>query len=287
MERAQQDVLSKMGLGLAVGQGGTEDELGIDVGAELASGVGNGGGPSIQAEETTMTTTASTLPPPRFLPPPKFSPGGSGLLPPPKFAPGVTSSLADLVANTPAPQLPPHPVASPSGLTTSRPLVSPLQPPPDTPVVEDEEAAYAGLSARERNKLKRKRKTEAKSGVSSSSSTALPTSSAPPAKKARVVPAATTTAAVDAPRADSSTENVVGATGEAVVIDPGAKARARALGGGEVKVEEGEAGKDKLELEVKAGEWPWKGTVARLAVGLLSLVFFFFFPLCQDRMGIS
>lgn len=55
--------------------------------------------------------------------------------------------------------------------------------------------------------------------------------------------------------------------GEVVVIDPGEKAREREREGGEVTVVEA---KERADMEVRAGEWPWRGTVERLAVGLHS-----------------
>ena len=120
--------------------GGTEDELGLDMGAELAAG----------AQPLESVPPLESLPRPTCplaLPPPKFKVEPGTSLRPTKGLAG--SSLASFVA--PLPSLP-VPSASTSTL-----------PPP--PVAEAEaEDPYAGLSARERNKLKRQRKNEAKGG---------------------------------------------------------------------------------------------------------------------------
>jgi TATA-binding protein-associated factor len=244
LAKAQKDALGKLGLGFGAG---TEDDLGVDVGAELAAGAG--------VEPDTNLASVSTLPPPRpVLPPPKSA------LPPPKFknegSDNSTGSIRTLSASaTP-------PVAGTSALPT--PVVpSSSIPPAPTEEVQD---LFAGLSARERNKLKRKRKTDAKSGGGGALNAPPP----PPAK-VRVVEApgggartkATAKALAIPPPAEATSVK-----GEVVVIDPGAKAREKEREGGEVRVDLG--AKDRAEMEVKVGEWPWRGTVERLAVGLLS-----------------
>lgn len=200
------------------------------MGAELAAGA--------QPLEASMTKPAGPL----ALPPPKF-----------KVEPGV--SLARPTKNLPSSSL----AHSASPLLSSASTSTLPAPPVATAEAED---PYAGLSARERNKMKRQRKNEAKGGGSSSSF-------APPAK-VRVVEAAPVAgpSGSSGPSATAVPVTEGGSTGvkgEVVIIDPGAKARE----GGEVKVEEGDT-KEKAAMEVQVGEWPWRGTVERLAVGLLS-----------------
>lgn len=250
LAKAQKDALGKLGLGF----GGAENDIGVDVGAELAAGQeGVAAGPAVKTE---VAPPRPTLPPPRFaLPPPKFKNDPSA---------SSESSLRSLAAQ-----------ASPVASTSSLPIVAPPPPPPPpaasvspAPAASaEEEDPYAGLSARERNKLKRKRKTEAKSGG--------PISTAPPAAKVRVVeaPKETNGAAASPAVAIKKEEPAEPAKGgEVVVVDPGAKARERERQGGEVQVDL--EAKDRAEMEVKAGEWPWRGTVERLAVALLSCVVF-------------
>lgn len=52
-----------------------------------------------------------------------------------------------------------------------------------------------------------------------------------------------------------------------MVVDPAAKAAERARLGGEIAAKE-EA--QRAEYEVRAGEWPWRACVERLAAGLLA-----------------
>jgi TATA-binding protein-associated factor len=220
LAQAQKDALGKLGLGMGAAGGGTEDELGLDMGAELAAGVQTTGG----------------------------EPSTSGGLPPPKFkqesSPGSLPTILSRSIST-----------APTSVKVEE----------STPVVVEATTStsddpYEGLSARERNKMKRKRKTDAKSGSSTSNAFSAP------APKVRVVEApAGKGKAVAITAVDSSDSPAVGLSGQAVVIDPGAKARE----GGEVKVVEAD-GKDRADMEVKEGEWPWRGTVDRLTVGLLS-----------------
>ena len=65
LARAQQDALKKLGLGMGAAGGGTEDELGLDMGAELAAG----------AQPLESVPPLESLPRPTCplaLPPPKF-----------------------------------------------------------------------------------------------------------------------------------------------------------------------------------------------------------------------
>lgn len=180
--------------------------------------------------------------------------GAGGGLPPPHFKPERSLSLS----------LPPLPSTSTSTSTSPLPALPSLS--AETPLTEDEDP-FAGLSARERNKLKRKRKTVSKSSSNGGGPPPSAAFSAPPTK-VRVVSEPTSSenrnGAVAVP--------VSGVEGEKVIIDPGAKARQRELeaasGGGEVVVDGDALGQE--GMEVKAGEWPWRGTVERLAVGLLS-----------------
>jgi TATA-binding protein-associated factor len=245
LAKAQKDALGKLGLGF----GGAENDIGVDVGAELAADQeGTAAAPPAKVE----------APPPRPpLPPPRFA------LPPPKFKNDPSASTEFSSLRSVAAQA--SPVASTSSLPTPAPAPAPpvasVSPAPEASA--EEEDPYAGLSARERNKLKRKRKTEAKSGG--------PISAAPPAAKVRVVeaPKETNGAAASPAVAIKKEEPAEPTTGrEVVVIDPGAKARERERQGGEVQVDL--EAKVRAEMEVKAGEWPWRGTVERLAVALLS-----------------
>ncbi|KAK4051936.1 TATA-binding protein-associated factor mot1 [Microbotryomycetes sp. JL201] len=237
LAKAQQAALSKLGLGFAPG---SENDIGVDVGAELAAGAplaqtsAAPSRPSTQAAlDAEPSEPGSGLPAPKFL-----KNGATGSIS--NGASGFTAAASSSASSA---------VASPSGSTAAA----------------DEADPYAGLSARERNKLKRKRKTEAKSGVQPVSQP-----NAPPAK-VRVTPAQT--ALQESTQAAEGSEAVnLGATGVQqegkVVIDPAAKAREKALAGGKVEVDESK--KDWADLEVQVGEWPWKGPVERLAVNLVS-----------------
>ncbi|GAA6059472.1 hypothetical protein JCM10212_005411 [Sporobolomyces blumeae] len=233
LAKAQKEALGKLGLGF----GGGQDDIGVDVGAELAAAGETAGGPSQPAPSTSEPAAAATLLSTRpSLPPPRFKAG--------------------------APPGPPPPAPAP---TPAQPA-QPVQPPAPA---ADEADPYAGLSARERNKLKRKRKAEEKAGISPS---AAPT---PVAKKAKVdspTPGPASTVAVKGEELDD-VKPVVKSEGGVddgkVVIDPAAKAKARAAeqGGGEVQAG---MGTGVNSLAVTPGEWPWHTTVSRLAVGLLS-----------------
>lgn len=244
LAKAQKDALGKLGLGFG---DGAENDIGVDVGAELAAGQAG----AATAAKPEPPTARPVLPPPRFaLPPPKFKNEGSD-----------ASAFRSLAG---------HPTPSPAASTSALPLPPPPPPPaaasasasPAPPSAEEDDP-YAGLSARERNKLKRKRKSEAKSGG--------PVAPLAPAAKVRVVeaPKETNGAATPSSKAVAvKKEEPDAPAGEVVVVDPGAKARERERQGGEVQVDL--AAKDRAELEVKDGEWPWRGTVDRLAVALLS-----------------
>lgn len=121
-------------LGLSFGGNGADD-IGMDVGAELAAGAGtdNNGESTSASVPLASASTSSSLPPPRFK-----SSASSTSVPPP------SQSASPAPAPAPAPQ-------------------------PD-----ESEDPYAGLSARERNKLKRKRKAEGKAGAPPPSTTSAP-----------------------------------------------------------------------------------------------------------------
>lgn len=240
LARAQQDALSKLGLGF----GPTADnDLGLDVGAELAAGVDDDQKPNIKSEpDTDMSSAPTPLRHKPSLPPPRFKNDGATSL---KTMPTLPAS-----ASPPRPDLSKSP--EPKARTPApapKLVLAPEPSPPAAIAAAKEDDPYAGLSAREKNKLKRKRKSEAKTGG--------PLSTAPPAK-IRAVEASTSSST---PVAEASTKSDV------VVIDPGAKARERE--GGEVQIDL-QAAKERAEMEVKVGEWPWRGTVDRLAVSLLS-----------------
>ncbi|BGP14619.1 TATA-binding protein-associated factor mot1 [Rhodosporidiobolus nylandii] len=252
LAKAQKDAMKNLGLGF----GGDADDIGMDVGAELAAGAG------AEASDPAATSTAAqaaALPPPRFaagsgggLPPPRFAPGaGAGGLPPPKFAPG----------GAPLPSPGPKPTPAPAPPPAAANILPPAAASPVPAAPAEEEDPYAGLSARERNKLKRKRKAEGKAGVAPSPA---PT---PVAKKARTAEPA----APPAPIASTSTSSALAGPpaedGSKVVVDPAAKAKEREKLGGEIEAKEAA---ERAQFEVKAGEWPWRGTVERLSVGLLS-----------------
>ena len=276
---AQKDALSKLGLGMG-------DELGVDVGAELADGAGAVGvvgavgakveaevkGPAVKAEDELTPVERPMLPPPKFapgggalshLPPPKFTPGGGSLSPAGPDTPPISATASATATASPTPPVDPTPppaIPSPAILPPPSPLASPSL----TSATDDD--PYAGLSARERNKLKRKRKSEVKGGAAVG-----PLSMAAPPAKVRIIDTPPNGPGTATPPLSSVKEE--GVTGETVVIDPGAKARAREAaareaGGGAVEADPHAA--EREAMEVKVGEWPWRGTIERLAVGLLA-----------------
>ena len=111
---------------------------------------------------------------------------------------------------------------------------------------------FEGLSARERNKLKRQRKAESKS-ASSAAEVAAP--------KKRVIESSAGTPSAVAIKSESNDED------NKVTIDPAEKARQRAGGAKEASER---AAEEMRDLEPKAGEWPWSGYVDRLHGGLMS-----------------
>lgn len=236
LAKAQKDALGKLGLG-------EEDELGVDMGAELAAGAEVV--PSSTAESDSKSATLLSTP--FALPPPKFrndASGSSRLSPLPALSTSYTSESAVISPITPKLE------------TTATPPILVAVATPDT-----------ALSARERNKLKRKLKSEGKGGRANS-----PPVVVPPPKKIKTdskpsTPAPTTPLTSTTPLPEVKVEpvesNLTGVSGEVIIIDPGAKSRE----GGEVKVEEIEI---KKETEVVVGEWPWRRTVEKLASGLLS-----------------
>lgn len=233
--QAHKDTLGRLGLG---GVGSSTDELGLDMAAELAS------------------SSQPVRPKKRSLPPPHFKPtlaGSSSLLTSPNLVDSFSWSVNSKpgLTSEPAPESPPLPVVV---------LEEEEAPPPE----ED-----ATLSARERNRLKRRRKSEAKGGGPAPSP-------APPAAKVRVIQEEAPATPTESLQVESDSLRVItvagpsssnlGATGDKVTIDPGAKTRAL---GGAIPVED----VTRLQaLEVHPGEWPWKTAVERLAAGLLSYV---------------
>ncbi|KAK4058278.1 TATA-binding protein-associated factor mot1 [Microbotryomycetes sp. JL221] len=266
--KAQQAALGKLGLGFAPG---SENDIGVDVGAELAAA---GSAPS---EVMTGASTATDAIEKNARAELDSTKPGLSNLPPPKFLNGASSSSENQQAQTSATS---SSAASPSANSTVTAAMT-------TESTADEADPYAGLSARERNKLKRKRKTEAKSGVLPNSSSS---SSSAPATKVRVVPSKTTdsqtavaTTMTTTTTSEESSEMTTGSGVQEdgkVVIDPGLKAKQKAQQqqkqGGEVSVDE--TRKDWADMEVKVGEWPWRGPVERMAVGLVS-------PLWETRHG--
>ncbi|KAK4703463.1 TATA-binding protein-associated factor, partial [Phenoliferia sp. Uapishka_3] len=258
LAKAQKDALSKMGLGAG-------DELGVDVGKELAEGAETA---TAAKPDTVMASTSKVT-----TPNPTPSTGLSSL-PPPKFKPGTSTprSLSATLASA-SPSIPaPTPVLPVASSSRSKATTSVEPTPEPTPETGDE---FAGLSARERNSLKRKRKTEAKGG---SARTFTSTPAAPPPKIRKVDPEPAPPVPPIATEKEEEEEDEdeedlkPDVKGQVVVIDPGAKAKQKAAlelqnGGGEVSVDGVET---RAEMEVRAGEWPWRGTVERLAVGLLS-----------------
>lgn len=260
LAKAQKDALKNLGLSF----GGGADDIGVDVGAELAAGAET---TAAAAPASSVASTSATFvePPRPALPPPRFKPGGAGALPPPRFKPGgdgtPLGNLADL--KSPSPAYAPGPVPIPSPAPPPPPPVptSAAPPPPPPPAAAEPEVdPYAGLSARERNKLKRKRKAEEKAGIAPS---AAPV---PAAKKVKTDPTPSP-ASVAGPSASPAVKQEDVDDDSKVVIDPTAKAKERERLGGEIQAKEAA---ERAEMEVKVGEWPWRGAVDRLAVGLLA-----------------
>ncbi|GEM06888.1 SNF2-related helicase [Rhodotorula toruloides] len=255
LAKAQKDALKNLGLGL----GGGADDIGVDVGAELAAGAET---TTAAASSVASTSTGFVETPKPALPPLRFKAGGAGALPPPRFKPGgdgtSLGSLADIKSSSPANIPGPVPIPAPA-------------PPPPPAAAEPETDPYAGLSARERNKLKRKRKTEEKAGIAPS------VAPVPAAKKAKTADPTSSLAPVAGPSASSAVKQDDQQSDSKVVIDPPAKAKERERLGGEIQAKEAA---DRAEMEVKVGEWPWRGTVDRLAVGLLA-------PSWETRHGSS
>ncbi|SGY46516.1 BQ5605_C001g00442 [Microbotryum silenes-dioicae] len=251
LAKAQREAMTNLGLGMS---GPMEQDLGVDVSAELAAGVETA---SNNPANEVPTTTARTI-----LPLPKFKNEGAASV----------KTLSVFTSDVPVTSTSKLPIGTEASRASaiSAPIASALNDAAATdsmrvvatpPEAEDE---FAGLSARERNKLKRRRKTEAKSTTNAGAGALSAASLAAPPAKIRAVDAGNGT-----PATSASQSNV---TSEAVVIDPQARARERELEkqrqGGEVMVD-AEA-QNRAEMEVKAGEWPWRGTVERLTVALLS-----------------
>lgn len=245
LAKAQRDALGKLGLGFGAD---AVNDIGVDVGAELAAGTTvlevNKTRSQPESSPSDITKPVSGLPPPKYLN--KGSENSDS-----------QASSSTLTSST----------TKPVGASSSTPMsgtVSPAASSPASAPPADQSDPYAGLSARERNKLKRKRKTEAKSGVQ----VAAPP---PPTKKRALGPSESSLAAATPVPAEPSSENGVKAEEQdaKVVIDPGAKARAKEdTQGGEVAVDA--ATKLWAEMEVQAGEWPWRGAVERLSVALVA-----------------
>ncbi|GAA6037551.1 hypothetical protein NBRC10512_002557 [Rhodotorula toruloides] len=259
LAKAQKDALKNLGLGFGDGA----DDIGVDVGAELAAGAEtNHAAPSASS---VASTSATFVEPPRpALPPPRFKAGGAGALPPPRFKPGGDGTPLGNLADTksPSPAYTPGPVPIPSPApSTPAPAPTSAAPPPPPAAAEPEADPYVGLSARERNKLKRKRKAEEKAGIAPS---AAPV---PAAKKAKTADPTPSPAPVAGPSGSPAIKQEDGTEDSKVIIDPAAKAKERERLGGEIQAKEAA---DRAEMEVEVGEWPWRGAVERLAVGLLA-----------------
>ncbi|KAL8276295.1 hypothetical protein RQP46_011323 [Phenoliferia psychrophenolica] len=263
LAKAQKEALSNLGLAAGDLGAGAGDDLGVDVGKELAEGAAAVPPPDSAALSSSSKPLAG-------LPPPRFKAGAAGTLPPPKFKPGSSAPLSSLAAASLA-----QPSASSSTSPSPQPSASAEPTPPASAV--DGADPYEGLSARERNRLKRKHKVEAKGGGASTFASAP----APPPAKIRkvnpkspppppIVPPSAVKKEEDAEDEDEGEDVKPNVKGEVVVIDPGAKAKQRELEreGGEVSV--GGGADARADMEVRAGEWPWRGTVERLALGLFS-----------------
>ncbi|SCV74101.1 BQ2448_6533 [Microbotryum intermedium] len=253
LARAQREAMTNLGLGIG---GPIEQDLGVDVSAELAAGVETVSTTAPEAAQVSTPTARSILPLPKF----KNEGAVSA-----KTLPAFTSDVP--VASTSKLPIVPEASGSPAtnppvALTSNGAVPADSIPVVATPPEAEDE--FAGLSARERNKLKRKRKMEAKSTTNGGTGALSAASLAAPPAKIRVVDAGNGT-----PATTTSQSNV---KSEAVVIDPQARAKEREVEkqrqGGEVMVDS--EAQNRAEMEVKAGEWPWRGTVERLAVALLS-----------------
>lgn len=239
LAKAQKDVLKNLGLGV----GGGLDDIGVDVGAELAAGT------VAQAEEK---PDLAAVPSPRpGLPPPRFKPGGAS---------GHASTFAaDATASPSATSMSASTGTAPTSLPPATAAVASTgEAPPDVD-------PYAGLSARERNKLKRKRKAEEKAGIAPSQPTQ------PAAKRTKVASPAVADPSPQNVKAESPLEADVKTEtaddGSRFVVDPAAKAKERERLGGQIQAK---LDAEQSQTEIKAGEWPWKAVVERLAVGLLA-----------------
>ncbi|GAA5967385.1 hypothetical protein JCM11641_000529 [Rhodosporidiobolus odoratus] len=272
LAKAQKDAMKNLGLGF----GGGDEDIGVDVGAELAAGAS--GRAFTAAFSRSKSTDAPVVldtpaPPPApaasfvapsrpVLPPPRFKPGGDGQSLRSRLSPSVSPAAAPSIPLPPVAAMPPpaafEPVA-PSAPAPVPPVQAPAPPSPAPTVAADDD--LSGLSARERNKLKRKRKAEGKAGAAPS---APPT---PAAKKARTAEPKAAPTTSSAPAASPALATTGAGDDSAVVIDPAAKAKERERLGGEIQAKEAA---ERAEYEVKVGEWPWRTTVERLSVGLLS-----------------
>lgn len=236
LEQAHKDVMKNLGLGMGAGM----DDIGVDVSAELASD-----GPA---------APASSVPDPSrpALPPPRFKPGNAH-----------GSASGDVKPAEAATKAPPSTVAAASASSSTVSSPAAAAPEPSSPAADTD--PYAGLSARERNKLKRKRKAEGKAGVAPSP---IPQ---PAAKKAKVAAAPVPEPSQEPLVSTSPSANGVKQEGveeeTKIVIDPAAKAKERERLGGEIQAK---AEAEQAQTEVKAGEWPWRAVVERLSVGLLA-----------------
>ncbi|KAF8334134.1 uncharacterized protein EI90DRAFT_3051180 [Cantharellus anzutake] len=152
-------------------------------------------------------------------------------------------------------------------------FVQPIKPedlgspaPTDTPMDESSDFDLSGLSARERNRLKRKRKLGGAAFVSAlSNSTKASPSTATPASKVRVVPTGDGPQArplESSPKANSPVDSPSGTLppGEKVVVDP--------TKGGQVEAKE--KAEEALALNAPDGCWVWGGVVEVLQIDLFS-----------------
>ncbi|KAH8924423.1 hypothetical protein BT69DRAFT_1241102 [Atractiella rhizophila] len=137
LEQAKMDMVERLGLGGMFGGVGVQDELTQEIAKEVAMEMGGdedepADSPSPETGRVITATTSTNR-----LPPPRFQPGSMSSIPPPRLTSASRSNSLPVISS-------------------SKPKLKAVSPPPVIP--EDPTENEEPLSARERNRLKRKRK---------------------------------------------------------------------------------------------------------------------------------